>query len=497
MHWRGLQINLLGKSFRYTEICNILQFLLSIGSNTATMPSKSSGRIEKVRKNKFSTPHQKNHRWESFSTKISKFSSLQPLRKVRRHDLEIEDLSAATSYFQNGLQRWGELNISKPFSFFKRDVLPLSESLPQLLHFQDKIFTRLSECISLQDKDALEPLLDLMTAFAHDLGVRFEKYYLQSLNLLLDIAGRPQDADVIEWTFGAMAFLFKYLSKLLVPDLRPTYDIMAPLLGRSRHSPHIARFGAEAMSFLVRKAAAPSHREVALATLVEHVKTNLLTVTEDRQFTLYKDGIMTMFAEAIRGTEYTIHSTGGTILSALIDAIPEDERDLSRETVWSDVVCGVLTSVIHHAKAETIGDLVDEILAKLKSQRVLLSEDAAQWKTVPYIKIIGVLAGVRKGSRISKWHCLILELVDLLSVSGKSAAEIRQDQLDLLWSSVMVNVAIVWHHAPMDALIPHVSTVIQIFTKEPFMRWFIPFCSYYCELNCSRFGSLLRADFQK
>ena len=88
--------------------------------------------------------------------------------------------------------------------------------------------------ISLQDKDALEPLLDLLTAFAHDLGVRFEKYYAQSLDLLLAIASKPQDVEVIEWTFGAMAFLFKYLSKLLIPDLRPTFNVMSPLLGKAR-----------------------------------------------------------------------------------------------------------------------------------------------------------------------------------------------------------------------------------------------------------------------
>ena len=31
-------------------------------------------------------------------------------------------------------------------------------------------------------------------------------------------------------------------------------------------------------------------------------------MTEDRQFTLYKDGLMTMFAEAIKGTDQSIHS---------------------------------------------------------------------------------------------------------------------------------------------------------------------------------------------
>ncbi|TWU74535.1 U3 snoRNP protein [Metarhizium rileyi] len=461
------------------------------------MPSKSSGRIEKVRRNKFSTPHQKNHRWESFSTKISKFNSLQPLRKVRRHDLENEDLSTATSYFQNGLQKWGELNISKPFSFFKRDVLPLSESLPQILHFEDKIMGYLVQYISLNDKDALEPLLDLMTAFAHDLGPRFEKHYLQSINLLLEIAGKTQPVDVIEWTFGAMAFLFKYLSKLLVPDLRPTFDLMAPLLGRSRHPQHVARFAAEAMSFLVKKAAAPCHREVALNSLVEHVRDDLMSMTADRQFTLYNDGVMTMFAEAIKGTDGMIHSTGSAIVSALIDMIPENECALARENTWTNVVCGVLTSVVHHGRTDTMFEFIREVLAKLRHKKESVGTDKVEWKTVPYINVLGVLAGVRRGSRISNWDELIREFIDILSLTAKSAKEVRQDQLDMLWKSIIVKVAIVWHHAPMDALIPHISTLNQILTKEPFMQWFIPFCSYFCGLDSSRFGSLFRSEFQK
>ncbi|KAG6036880.1 hypothetical protein E4U41_005463 [Claviceps citrina] len=461
------------------------------------MPSRSSGRIEKVRKHKFSTPHQKNHRWESFSTKISKFNSLQPLRKVRRHDLDDEDLSTATSYFQNGLQKWGELNISKPFTSFKRDVYAVSESLPQILHFQDKIMGSLAEYISLQDKDALEPLLDLLTAFAHDLGARFEKHYLQSINLLLAIAGKPQDVDVIEWTFGALAFLFKYLSKLLVPDLRPTYDIMAPLLGRTRHPQHIARFAAEAMSFLVKKAAAPSHRETALKVLVEHVRNDLISVSEDRQFTLYNDGLMTMFAEAVKGTDMTIHSTGSAIVCALIDAIPESERDLSRETIWTNLVCGVLTSVIHHGKADTMGEFLEDILAKIGSDRCAMTGNELTWRAVPYVRIIGVLAGVRRGSRIRRWDRLIQDFVEVLRKTGQGVEEVRQDQTDIVWNSVMVQVATVWHHAPMDILIPHISTLTKILTKEPFMRWFIPFCAYFADLDTSRFGSLFRSDFQR
>lgn len=462
------------------------------------MPSnKNSGRIVKARSSRFSTPHQKNHRWESFTTKIAKFNSLQPLRKVRRHDLDNEDLSAVTSYFQTALQKWGELNISKGFVSFKREVLYISESLPQILHFEGKIFESLATHIEMQEKEALEPLLDLLTALAHDLGVRFEKYYARSLDLVVAIAGRPQSVEVIEWSFGALAFLFKYLSKLLVPDLRPTYKVMVPLLGRSKHPPHIARFAAEALSFLVKKAAAPSQREISLPIFVSHVRDDLLTMTEDRQFMLYRDGIMTMFAEAIKGTDHAIHSTGPAIAKCLIESIPQEEKQLTETMTWTDTVCGILTSTIHHATHDTFEPLPEAVLDECAAQIERLDSDSSPWATLPLFKILGVLAGTRKGSRIANWPQLVSTLDKLLKKLTQSAHQNASDAGPAVWKVVMLNTAIVWLQAPMDAIIAHLTSLSQALTSEPLMAWYIPFCSYFCELDAGRFNSLFRTDFQK
>lgn len=143
------------------------------------MPSTSSGRIAKTSRSKKLTPHNKNHRWESFSSKISKLHSLDPLRKIRRHDLDTEDLDATTSYLRNGLERWADTNISRSFTSFKREVSPLCDSLAQILHFEQKIMDILATYLERQEREALEPYLDLLIAFAHDLGVRFEKSTLR------------------------------------------------------------------------------------------------------------------------------------------------------------------------------------------------------------------------------------------------------------------------------------------------------------------------------
>ncbi len=103
------------------------------------MPVNTSGRIVKTRKVKKGTAHQKNHRWESFTTKISKLSALDPIRRVRRHDIDAEDLSTSTSYLKAGLEKWRDLNMTDTFATFSRDVAQMCDSLPQIIHFEDQI----------------------------------------------------------------------------------------------------------------------------------------------------------------------------------------------------------------------------------------------------------------------------------------------------------------------------------------------------------------------
>ncbi len=455
------------------------------------MGATSSGRIAK-RRPKNSTPHQKNHRWQSFGAKIDQFRALDPLRKVRRHDLDEEDLSATTSYLRNGLEKWRELNISRHYLEFGRDILPITESLAQILYFEDRIMDLLAKYISQQVKDSLEPLLDLLTAFAHDLGVRFEKYYPRALQLIVDIASKPQDVEVIEWTFGALAFLFKYLSRLLVPNLIPTYDAISSLMGKEKNPGYIARFAAEAMSFLVKKAAAPSQREKSLPIIMEHVKNDLISVNGTQNFELYSQGIMTMFAEACKGPGNTLHSTAPETFVAMIKSIPEGEIGMVVETIWTDVCCGALTSVIHHSTLETFKDL-ETVIVEGSAVRSL----GGPWSSITHSRLLGVMAGVRKGSRIQDWSALVKSLCKALGTLALAEGKDQGASSIAIWRYVIVNTAIIWNQAAMDALIPSVSTLNTALTREPLMGWYIPFCSFFSDLNPERFRGLFQKDFQR
>lgn len=461
------------------------------------MPSVSSGRIAKAPKRaKNATPHHKTHRWESFTSKIAKLHTLDPLKKVRRHDLDAEDLSTTTSYFQNGLQRWNELSISRGFISFKLQTLPLADSLPQILHYEDRIMDLFVEHVTLQEKESLEPLFDLLTAFARDLGPRFEKHYPRALQLIVDVANRPQDVEVIEWTFTALAFLFKRLYKLLVPDLRPTYDVISPLLGKTKRPPHIARFAAEAMSFLVKKAAAPNHRSTALPLIIEHTRKDLYEVHGSRQYQLFQDGLMTMYAEAIKGAGETIHSTGPNVVTALLQAVPPQDFSFTESPLWTDLTCGVITSIIHHSNSTTIAPVSEAIYEQAKEAKEEGSKKDDTYSGVHLLRAIGVLAGVRKGTRVADWETLVGSFMAVLSLAGDWPVATSDEAKEQFWTHIIVTTSVIWTYAPVHALTPSIMSFTNTLSRDPFRDWYIPFSAYFSELDPVRFRSLFLSSFQ-
>ncbi|CAK7226558.1 U3 snoRNP protein [Sporothrix curviconia] len=562
------------------------------------MPSKTAGRIAKSQRTKKAPgqQHQKNHRWESFSSKIAQLHSLDPLHKVRRHDLEgdaANDLSATTSYFRNGIERWTDLNLSRVFTAFRRKVTPLCDSLAQILHFEDRIMDELEQAVrDTQNQDdgreSLEPLLDLLTAFAHDLGSRFvaRGYDARAFALLVGVArhnsgagisrshhqqNHELDAAVIEWTFACLAFLFKYLSRLLVPDLRPTFNILAPLLGRpdflsilgetptpkmtattttkestpteseppsttsgpapARSLPrvpgHIARFTAEALSFLVRMTANPSRRDSALPKIASHIRDDLLLATTEtakrnknsnkkgNTVQLYTQGIMTLFAESTKGPTNTLRLSSAELFVGMLHAIPESELDPKEAalgTPWSDVCCGVLTSIVHHANNDSLKPVVDAILADAASTTKKVAaatkskksaSAAGPWRLSIYIRLMGVLAGVRGGVKISEWTALVPALAETLEAMASApesewppTSSSEESLESVVWRHIVTNVAIVWNNAPPSDLRPKLGALTKSLDREPLARWFVPFCAYTAELNPAKFHNTLHTPFQ-
>ncbi|GAB7348382.1 hypothetical protein MBLNU459_g6816t2 [Dothideomycetes sp. NU459] len=456
----------------------------------AARPSKPSAQVVKPRRAKHQTPSSRRHHFESFSQRIAKLK-IDPVRRTRRgvgaegsHEVEKE-----SSYFRTALEEWKDLNMSEAFTAFAKEVYPLSESLAMVLHYEDRIMDCLMSYIAKGDSLSLEPLLALLSHFAHDLDVRFENHFQRAVGTITQVAAKHADAEAIEWTFTCLAWLFKYLSRLLVPDLRPLYDLMAPFLGKERQKPFVIRFAAEAMSFLVRKAGTAYHKNKdPLHLIVTHALRDFAGSSGHASNELYAQGLMTLFTESIKGIQGTLHSGGNAVLQCLTAFCFEPEHHESLKNSSLDILRGSVISVLHHTDYETFKPILDAVL----DMTDLTNEEGRLENIDAATTLLFTIASVRKGSRIADWSPFIRRVTGLIKTIDMSNSNTASNTK----TAVLNTLAVVLNYAPLDAVLPEIA-IFDSISRGQWKRHFLPFCNMYADLNVERFQSLLLSHFQR
>ena len=453
------------------------------------MASMSLGRRDRpTRGLKSGTTSSRKHRFESFNQRIAKLN-IDPIRRVRRLDVDRDDVEATTSYFRTGLLHWKELNLSEHFTAFVLEVEPLCDSLPQVLHYQQKIAEILFRYADKRDALSLEPLLSLISHLAHDLGAQFGEHFARAITIVASLAAKHIAVEVIEWSFTCLTWLFKYLSRLLVPDLRAVYEIMAPLLGREVQKRYVTRFAAEAMSFLVRKAALAYHKSrIPLDVLVDHVMSDLQAMERQLKDTiLYQYGIMTLFADSIKGVDRGLHSSGTTLYACLLGTAHNANREPS--PVILSTLCGIVTNIIHHTDEGTFTPILDVSLLQINA----LSKASPPSTITFYGELLLVIAAARKGSRINNWQPVVESLLILLDLRTPQTYQNPKGSMD----AVEKIAAVILQYSPLDLIIPQVRTIVKSIIGNGLTNNFLLFCSYLCELGRERFDALVSPCFFK
>jgi U3 small nucleolar RNA-associated protein 20 len=440
---------------------------------------KSSKVVKPKKDTRRSTATTKHHRFQSFNERIAKLK-IDPIRR-RRNAEEREQLSeATTTYFGRSLEEWRDLNLSATFTQFAKEVAPYCDSLPIVLHNEHRIMDLLVAYIEKADALAMEPLLNLTSHFAHDLDTRFEKHFQRAVATITSVAAKHQDPAVVEWSFTCLAWLFKYLSRLLAPDLRPLYDLMAPYMGKEVQKPFIIRFAAESMSFLLRKAAAIYERdEEPLDRIMLHMLNDATRTEGERSAELHQQGVMTLLTEAIKGVQNGIHSGGVATVKSMLKTADDMTEQNARTT--SNIVTGVLTSIIHHTNAETFEPIADAIPTHaMESTRVQLSID-----------LIFTIASVRKGTRIAHWKPLVAAVKSLIDRFGQGESS-KPDAAP----STLGAVAVVFQTATIDAVLPALG-IFETLRNDHWQAHFLRFCDLFARLGSDKFQQFVFPQFQK
>ncbi|KAJ5476050.1 hypothetical protein N7475_001779 [Penicillium sp. IBT 31633x] len=437
-----------------------------------------------VRRLKTGTETTKNHRFEPFSQRITKLK-IDPIHRVRRASFG-EDEDETSSYFRSALDHWFEMNLSDNFTQFVRRVNPLSESFAQVLYHEEKIMDLLVEFIEKRDQLSMEPLLSLLAQFARDMGVKFEKHFATAVTLVSSVAATHPDIEVVEWSFTCLAWIFKFLSRLLVPDLRQLLSIMTPYLGKERQKPFVARFAAESMSFLIRKAGLVYYKNKApLETAVSFLFDDISKAADDNKDTEnYREGLMNMFSDAIRGVNNGLHSNGMDILDCVLSQIPPTNENHNDP---AEVVCGLLVSLVHATTPDTFGPILDTVKAYIDGR----SKSKPNPNLSECCRMMFLLVTTRKGVRIQNWkivHQIQVSLLQQVSASDVSSATI---------SKLLTSVAYALQMSPMDELLPFLRPIMDLVSTGPLSKYFLFFCTTFSEWGSERFQSLLLSPFQK
>lgn len=425
------------------------------------------------------------HRFESFSQRIAKLK-VDPVHQVQRQPVDLDGLSSSPSFFHDAIDRWRDTNTSRNFTQFVREVSPLCNNLPQILHFEDKIIELIIRYIELRDVLSLEPLLDLLVHFARDLGTRFEKHFGRTVALVLSLAAHHPAIEVIEWSFTCLACLLKFLSRLLVADLRPTFDLIAPFLGRESQKPFVLRFAAEAMSHLVRKAGNTySKNAEPLKLLIYHTFADLHCSRDLATFKMYQQGLTHLFSTAAKGVKGVVHSCADPVLRCMLEVLSNHGHEYSGS---GDVVLfGTVISLIQHAEVDDSHPVVQLIQEATDDS----SRGIMQNVTIAG-KLIVMAAGVKNGSRVSDWTPLLNNLVHLLRMLHTDA---NLDH-EAIWQAHLAS-ALILQRAPSEHVLPRFRDILDQLISERFRQYTLPFCYVFATLGEDRFQSLISPYFER
>jgi U3 small nucleolar RNA-associated protein 20 len=443
----------------------------------------------------------KKHRFEPFSQRIARLKIDPVRRSASRHALDASD-----SFFKSSLESWIDLNLSAHFTAFCKRVEPYCDSLPQIIHHADDIANTLVSYLQNGTEVSLEPLLDLVAQLAHDLGQRFEIHFSKIVETISHIASSNPHVQVIEWSFNCLAWLFKYLSRLLVPDLRPLFDLIAPLLGQERQKEFVTRFAAEAFSYLIRRASISYHKDKEpLRRIVKHILSKVLSAHHSGTSSCSTDALCTLFGESIKGVNGELSSNGDIIFHEILSQylVLNDTDSLASESVFP-ILKGILDSMIVYSTSKAFRDILRALISNAHSNKLdynegieiiaynvnTLSQAISRQRISTCVELLLLPVCANEGEVIEDWGSIFsfIELVVGHINSYQELFTIAPQILSLLAASHGT--------APIDASIPH-NRVFQTISNGSWTPYFLGVCEIYAQLDHGRFLTFLQPYFKR
>lgn len=416
------------------------------------------------------TESSRRHAFSSFRERVDSIK-IEPSKKLTKRVYDYIDTEDQTdSYFLTTLEHWKETNLSGNFTEFLNKIEQNCQSLPQLIYHQSSIYQALFDAISKNDVHSIQPLLELMSQFIHDLGSDFLPFYTRTLKLLTDLVllVNPNDfqnnrntSNVLEWAFNTLAFAFKYLSRNLASDLKPTFMELLPLLQLTKKT-YISRFCAEALSFLIRKLNPESLNETVQFSLFDQIDIILYNDA-------YCESLTILYSEAMKNTKGTFHSKANVIFSKLMENTLY-KVDAKAQPKLISIISDIILDILNHGTVEACDKFYAMVTKYLNS--LLQKNDPSEVELLTTYQILSTLAFAESGKKITNWD-IVLETVDLLveklnSINITTTTTTKQELLE----SYIYLLVIVFRNADIQSLtIRHKKYFDSIYNTPGFLTF--------------------------
>lgn len=263
------------------------------------------------------------YKFESFTERISSINVDVIRRQPQVTDVLDED---GDSCFVAGLAKWSDLNCTQDFVNFTREVSFEIRNFAQLVHHREECLSKLKKHLRVKPSMAYLPLLDLVVQIARDLQKDMYPHFEDFFVIIVDLLD-TQDTELIEGAFQTLGYLFKFLWRYLVKDIKKVFSLYSVLL-TSHRKEHIQRFAAESFAFLLRKVKA---QDDFFTLLFRELSKNPDQVT----------GVGRLFFEMMKSVRKQLHSCAPSVLSLLLsklraaygDDAGEEKSPINRELV--------------------------------------------------------------------------------------------------------------------------------------------------------------------
>ncbi|EES00968.2 hypothetical protein BDA96_03G215700 [Sorghum bicolor] len=286
-----------------------------------------------------SSSSRKRFSFKSFSQRVEEID-IDVYRSL--HTLKAEP-SSGSSFFLDAIVEWRELNTAEDFISFYEEMIPLVQTLPQIVLHREKLFSALVQRVNMSARLSLEPILMLIAALSRDILEDFLPFLGRHASALLSLLndGGDRDPEILEQVFTSWSYIMMYLQKYLVKDTVQILRITAAL----RYFPkdYVREFMAESVSFLLRNAPNNQLTQGLLKVLFDAAKQPSPTRI---------DGVVSLLWHVMKGTFTKLHSKAGQVLKFLLSkSVVSTLRDKYPDG----------SSTIHEVMTGLIQRLCDEV----------------------------------------------------------------------------------------------------------------------------------------